>query len=106
MENSRFEKKRKRKLHEIFAQEGAHSNICSLRNKVHEIARICTSESIHVLALSATHLDSTIYDSELEVDGYRFHRRDRNKHGGGIALHVKHHIPVVLQSLMNVKLKI
>lgn len=52
------------------------------------------SNSIHILALSETHLDSTFSDAEVKVDGYRLFRRDRNKHGGGIAFYVREDIPV------------
>ena len=75
----------------------AHLNICSLRNKVLEITRICSSNNIHVLAPSETHLDHTFDDSELAVEGYRLYRRDRDKYGGGVAFYVQEHIAVVLR---------
>lgn len=53
----------------------AHLNICSLRNKVHEIINIC-SNGIHVLALSETHLDCSFDNSQLAVKGYRLFRKD------------------------------
>ena len=75
----------------------AHLNICSLRNKVHEIITICSSNNIHVLALTETHLDTTFNDSELAVHGYRLYRRDRDRYGGGVASYVQEHIPVVMR---------
>lgn len=80
-----------------FSKKGlvlAHLNICSLRNKVDEITRLCQIENIHVLALSETHLDNSFDNSVLAVDGYNLYRRDRDKHGGGIALYVKENIAV------------
>ena len=39
--------------------------------------------------------DSNIADNLLGVDGYALHRRDRDRHGGGVAVYVrdslKHH---------------
>lgn len=70
----------------------AHLNICSLRNKVHEITRICSLNNIHILALSETHLDNTFDFSELAVAGYRLYRRDRDRYGGGVAFYVQKHI--------------
>ena len=32
----------------------AHTNICSLRNKVHEINNLLTSDKINILAISET----------------------------------------------------
>ena len=36
----------------------AHMYICSLRNKVHEMNNLLTSDNIHILAISETHLDN------------------------------------------------
>lgn len=72
----------------------AHLNICSLRNKVHEIANICTTNGIHVLALTETHLDSKFGNSELAVDRYTLFRNDRNQDGGGVAFYIKDYIAV------------
>ncbi len=78
----------------------AHLNICSLRNKVHEITRICSSDNIHVLALSETHLDDTYDDSELAVEGYSLFRRDRDKYGGGVAFYVQAGFQLCLETIL------
>ncbi|XDV11531.1 hypothetical protein PO909_000447 [Leuciscus waleckii] len=74
----------------------AHLNICSLRNKVHEIINIC-SNGIHVLALSETHLDCSFDNSQLAVEGYRLFRKDRNQNGGGVAFYISENIAVTLR---------
>ncbi len=71
----------------------AHLNICSLRYKIHEICGLVESNDIHVLAITEMHLDSSFEDSEDAVHGYNLFRRDRNKHGGGVAIYVQNHIP-------------
>lgn len=81
-----------------FSKKGlvlAHLNICSLRNKVEEITTLCQSENIHILALTETHLDDSFDNSVVAVDGYNLYRRDRDKHGGGVALYIKDSIVVV-----------
>lgn len=47
-----------------------HLNICSLRNKVHEVTRIYFLNNIHALPLSEMHLGTTFDDSELADRGY------------------------------------
>ncbi|MGL5507016.1 MAG: endonuclease/exonuclease/phosphatase family protein [Paraclostridium sp.] len=80
----------------------AHLNICSLRNKTHEIVRICTADNIQVLALSETHLDSTMSNSELMINGYKLYRKDRDRYGGGVAFYIKENYGVILRNdLMN-----
>ncbi len=69
----------------------AHLNICSLRNKTHEAARICNLDNIQVLALSETHLDSAMSNLEIMIDGYNLYRKDRDKYGGGVAFYIKEH---------------
>ena len=45
----------------------AHVNICSIRNKIHDLNNLVLVNSIHILAVSETHLDSFIQNSELAV---------------------------------------
>lgn len=71
----------------------AHLNINGLSNKIHDIYYILTSEHIHVLALSETHLDPRTENTELYIRGYRLYRRDRDSQGGGVALYVQNQIP-------------
>ena len=80
----------------------AHLNICSLRNKTHELSAKLMDNGIHVMAITETHLDSTFDDSLISIEGFSMFRKDRNRFGGGVAIYVKHHIPVKLRpDLMN-----
>jgi len=76
----------------------AHLNINSLRNKIHDIQHILSNNQVHVLGLSETHLDSTVKDSRVSIEGYRLYRKDRDRHGGGVALYVQQNIPAVSRS--------
>lgn len=71
----------------------AHLNVCSIRNKVHELNYLITVNNIHILAISETHLDATVLDTEVTIDGYNIFRRDSDKHGGGIALYIRNSFP-------------
>lgn len=72
----------------------AHLNICSLRNKITDIEELLTSNSVHILAISETHLDETFSNAAMSISGFNMYRRDRNCHGGGVAFYVQDHIPV------------
>lgn len=71
----------------------AHLNVCSLRNKVHELCNLVESNNIHIFAISETHLDSSFEDSEVAIHGYNLFRRDRDKYGGGVTIYVQNNIP-------------
>jgi hypothetical protein len=75
----------------------AHINICSLRNKVHEIHNLLTSDNIHILAIYETHLDNSFDDTSVAIQGYNIYRRDRNDFWGGVAVYIQSHIPVMLR---------
>ena len=65
----------------------AHLNICSLQYKIDELRllqRIC---GFDILGISETHLDSSVPDNFLQIDGLQLIRRDRTKcKGGGVIL--------------------
>ena len=71
----------------------AHITINSIRNKFH----LLTSEindKIGILMISETKLVSSFPKSEFLIPGYTEpYRFDRNRHGGGILLYIKSHIP-------------
>ena len=56
-----------------------YSNVNGLMNKIDEL-EICTIayEMFEILLLTETHLNKTILDSEIEVIGFKFFRRDRD----------------------------
>lgn len=49
----------------------AHLNFCSIRNKVYELNYLIKGNTIHILAISETHLDANVLDTEISIDGYR-----------------------------------
>ena len=48
-------------------------------NKIDKL-KICTTayETFEILCLTETHLNKTVLDSEIEVAGFKFFRRDRD----------------------------
>ena len=66
-----------------------HININSIVRKLSELKIVLQHNPFHVVAVSETKCDATISDSELDIENYNIFRKDRNRHGGGVALYVK-----------------
>ena len=61
----------------------ASISVNSLLLHFDEIKCLVKKKDIHILALNEAKLDKDIYDRVLEIEGYSFERRDRNRNGGG-----------------------
>ena len=72
----------------------AHINIRSLRNKVDEVKVLLHVCRFDILAITETHLDRKISNSQLKIDNYKIIRRDRdaNTIGGGCLFYIASHI--------------
>jgi len=66
-----------------------HLNIRSLLPKLDEIKHTVFSQNIDILCLNETFLDNTITDHEMGINGYTSLRKDRTRHGGGVAMYIK-----------------
>ena len=56
-----------------------------------------TSDNIHILAISETHLDNSFDDTSVAIQGYNIYRRDKNAYGGGVAVYIQSHIHVMIR---------
>ena len=54
-----------------------------------------------IFAVTETFLDLTVDNAELEIDGYNLYRKDRNRHGGGVAIYIRSVIPHNLITMNN-----
>ena len=71
----------------------AHINICSLRNKLDELRELQKICSFDVIGITENHLNSSIPDNELHIEGLKFIRLDRTKcKGGGCMLYYAEHL--------------
>ena len=80
---------------DIFKKRGLHIihlNINSLLPKIDEIRHIAKSSNLSVIGLSETKLDDSVFDAEINIEGYTLIRSDRNRHGGGVVCYVKQHL--------------
>ena len=70
-----------------------------------ELKYFMNENKIVVMALSETHLSSTICDDEVFIDGYNIFRNDRKnngRHGGGVAFFVREDVAVTYLDDLNI----
>ena len=73
----------------------AHLNCRSFVKNLDQLRSILASNPVHILSLNETRLSPDITDSEVELPGYSFIRRDRNREGGGVLLAIKEDLSFV-----------
>ena len=61
-------------------------NAHSLLPKIDELRLVCEVANADIICVVETWLNSDIANNELWLPNYQLHRRDRDRHGGGIAL--------------------
>ena len=76
----------KRGLHLI------HLNINSLLSKIDELQEIARKTRATVIGITESKLDGSVLDGEINIDGYKLVRSDRNRHGGGVACYIRNDI--------------
>ena len=69
-------------------------NINGLRSKLDNIKIMLNASNIDILCVNETKIDQNISNSDLSIYGYKFHRRDRNRHGGGVGIYYKEFLNV------------
>ena len=62
-------------------------NIFSLMPHLDELQVFISDNKPHIIGITETKNDSTIQNSDIEIDDYVIERNDRAKHGGGVALY-------------------
>ena len=94
---------------DVFKARGLHFihiNINSRLPKIEELRRIACQSKAAVIGISESKLNNSIFDSEIEIDGYNTLRFGRNRHVGGVACYVINDLsfPKKIISLMTLKL--
>ncbi len=71
-----------------------HINVRSLlaNKRLDDLLLFNTGKNFDILTLSETWLDGSITDDQLKLDGYNLIRKDRNRHGGGVAVFIRNDI--------------
>ncbi|CAH3129152.1 unnamed protein product, partial [Porites lobata] len=62
---------------------------------------LLADRSIDILSINETKLDDSINSCEVQIPGYEFIRRDRNRQGGGVGFYIKTSINFGVRSDLN-----
>ncbi|XP_073245687.1 uncharacterized protein [Porites lutea] len=76
-------------------------NINSLTKHIDELRILLADRSIDILSINETKLDDSINSCEVQIPGYEFIRRDRNRQGGGVGFYIKTSINFGVRSDLN-----
>lgn len=74
----------------------AHVNIRSLLPKIIDLEHIILSNNIDILTVSETWLNTDINTTSVDINGFRFIRRDRRGRGGGVGVYVRDQIKTAI----------
>ena len=79
----------------------ASLNITSLLKHIDELRVFLNDQNIDVLAINETRLNESIFDQEVNVQGYDVIRRDRStngRFGGGVCFYIRSNISYSVRS--------
>ena len=68
-------------------------NVVSLPKHLDEIRILLADQSIDVLALNETRLNSSNSDGQVHIRGYDILRLDRDRNGGGVCMYIRNFLP-------------
>ena len=88
----------------LFSSRGlhiVHLNVRSLIHKIDEIRLMFGNCKAAIISFSETMLDSSINDSEIEIENYTVIRKDRNRNGGGVCVYVRADICFYVRTELN-----
>ena len=74
----------------------AHINVRGLMNKFTDVTLLVHWPKLDILVVTETHLDSSISDDTIKIEGYSVQRCDRDKHGGGCLIYYQEHLNITV----------
>jgi exonuclease III len=76
----------------------AQLNIRSILNNIDEFRMYALKHEYDVVCVNETWLDNSVNNHEIDLDGYDLIRKDRNRHGGGVAMFIRNTINYKIRS--------
>ena len=73
-------------------------NVNSLSKNIGELKLLVDDEDIHILAINETKLDNETSNEIISIDNFDLRRKDRNRHGGGVAISIRDDIRYLQRS--------
>ena len=67
----------------------AHLNITSIPKYIDQLRIYLVNKPLDILTINETRLDESISDAEVNIQGYNLWRKDRCRHGGGVAIYTR-----------------
>ena len=67
----------------------AKLNIRSIVKNIDEFRMYALNHQYDIICISETRLDNTVNNHEVQLDGYYLVRKDRNRHGSGVAMSIR-----------------
>ena len=67
----------------------ASINLASLYRNIDQLRIYMLSNTVGILPINETRLDSSTQNGEVNIPGYTLERKDRNRNGGGVALYIR-----------------
>ena len=80
-------------------------NVNSLTHgsRLEELGALCREVNADVVCLQETKMDESVSPSVYKLDGYNAEIKNRNTHGGGVAVYIKEHLPYVRMNKLESK---
>ena len=69
-----------------------YSNARSLLPKIEELRVLVHSNQPDIICIVESWLSQDVFDNEINITGYNCHRKDRNRHGGGVCVYTSQHL--------------
>ena len=76
----------------------ASLNIVSLPKHIDELRIFISDQTLDILAINETSLDSSINNQEINLPGYDIIRKDINRNGGGVCIYIRSSINYKLRT--------
>jgi len=66
--------------------------------KLDEVQLLCHELDLDILSITETWIDNKITDDTVSIEGYKVFRRNRDRHGGGVATYVRDSISASIRT--------
>ena len=79
-------------------------NIFSLMSHLDELQVFISDNKPHIIGITETKIDSTIQNSDIEIDNYVIERDGRDKHSGDVAVYIHKSISYRLGKIYKIQM--
>ena len=74
-----------------------HLNVRSLMKHIDELKIYLDKQQFDIISLNETMLDLSVPNHEIKLNGYEIVRKDRNRHGEGVAIYIPNSINYIIR---------